>query len=67
MRRSLNRAVTFSMAVRGRLPWREIIPYVIAQLAGAVLGGLLIVATFGRGVVGTAGWREKGPARSNGR
>jgi hypothetical protein len=44
-----NRAVTYSMAVRGRLPWREIIPYVIAQLAGAVLGGLLIVAAFGRG------------------
>ncbi len=43
----INPAVTFSLAVTGRFPWREVTPYVVAQLVGAFGGGLLIVAAFG--------------------
>lgn len=43
----INPAVTVSLAATGRFPWREVGPYVGAQLAGSVLGGVLIVGTFG--------------------
>ncbi|MBA3585488.1 MAG: aquaporin family protein [Gemmatimonadetes bacterium] len=43
----INPAVTLSLAVTGRFPWREVLPYITAQLAGAVAGGLLIIAAFG--------------------
>jgi MIP family channel proteins len=35
-----NPAVTVGAAVGGRLPWREVGPYVVAQLAGAIVAGL---------------------------
>jgi glycerol uptake facilitator protein len=44
----INPAVSFSLALRGRFPWPEVPPYVVAQLLGAVVGGLLIVAVFGK-------------------
>jgi glycerol uptake facilitator protein len=43
----INPAVTFSLAVVRRFPWVEVIPYVIAQLAGALAGAVLINAIFG--------------------
>ena len=43
----INPAVSISLAAVRRFPWREVPTYVVAQLAGAVLGGLLIVAVFG--------------------
>jgi glycerol uptake facilitator-like aquaporin len=33
-----NSAVTVAMAVRGRLAWRDVLPYVIVQIIGAILG-----------------------------
>lgn len=44
----INPAVTLSLAATGRFPWREVAPYVAAQLTGSVLGGVLVVGTFGR-------------------
>ena len=43
----INPAVTFSLAVVRRFPWAEVLPYVLVQLAGAVVGGILINAIFG--------------------
>lgn len=43
----INPAVTFSLAVVRRFPWPEVIPYFAAQLAGALVGAVLINAIFG--------------------
>jgi glycerol uptake facilitator protein len=45
----INPAVTISLAVVRRFPWVEAVPYIVAQLVGALAGGMLIVAIFGQG------------------
>jgi glycerol uptake facilitator-like aquaporin len=35
-----NPAVTLVMAARGDLPWKEVLPYILVQLAGGLLGAL---------------------------
>ncbi|WP_431473257.1 MIP/aquaporin family protein [Ornithinimicrobium sp. W1665] len=47
----INPAVTIALAVAKRFPWVEVAPYVAAQLVGAFVGGLLVVATFGMSAV----------------
>jgi glycerol uptake facilitator protein len=47
----INPAVTLALAATRRFPWREVGPYVVAQLIGGVLGALLVVAAFGTGSV----------------
>src|SRR5512143_2163192 len=38
----LNPAVTVGLAAGRRFPWNEVIPYAIAQVAGAVLGSAVL-------------------------
>jgi len=40
----LNPAVTFGLAVGGRFPWRDVLPYVLAQLLGGILASAVILA-----------------------
>ncbi|MGH3521172.1 MAG: MIP/aquaporin family protein [Haloechinothrix sp.] len=51
----INPAVTFALAVTRRFPWIEVIPYIVAQLIGGVVGALLIVAAFGTGAADLGG------------
>ena len=43
----LNPAVTFSLAVRGRFPWKEVAPYGLAQITGSVLAALINASIIG--------------------
>lgn len=43
----INPAVTISLAATKRFPWAEVVPYVLAQIVGGIVGALLIVAVFG--------------------
>lgn len=43
----INPAVTIALAAIKRFSWNEVVPYVLAQLAGAVGGALVVVAMFG--------------------
>jgi aquaporin Z len=56
-----NPAVSFGLAVAGRFPWKDLIPYWVAQVIGAVLAAsaLYVIAS------GKAGW-EPGAFASNG-
>jgi glycerol uptake facilitator protein len=47
-----NPTVTVALAARGRFPWREVPAYVVAQLAGGVLGAALVYATYGATATG---------------
>jgi glycerol uptake facilitator protein len=44
----INPAVSIALAAARRFPWRDVPAYIAAQLVGAVLGALLIVAVYGR-------------------
>jgi aquaporin TIP len=52
----LNPAVTLGLWIGGKLPVRDIVPYVIAQLIGAVLAGLALVATFPSSLGAPVNW-----------
>lgn len=42
----INPAVTIGFAMAGRLPWREVGGYVVAQVVGAFVGVLLLMVVF---------------------
>jgi glycerol uptake facilitator protein len=51
----INPAVTLSLAVSGKFPWREVPGYMAAQVAGAVAGAAAIYLTLGRAATVAAG------------
>ena len=42
----INPAITIALAVTKRFPWAGVVPYLVAQYAGAILGGFLIFSVF---------------------
>jgi glycerol uptake facilitator protein len=61
----VNPTVTIALAVRGRFAWRDVPGYVVAQLVGGVLAGLLAWATYGAaGARGGLGSTVINPAAS---
>jgi glycerol uptake facilitator protein len=38
----LNPAVTIAMATAGNLPWSSVLPYIVAQMLGAMIGAFLV-------------------------
>jgi aquaporin Z len=58
----LNPAVSVAFAMRGDFPWGRVPGYIVAQLAGACLATLLLVALIG--AQGTAGLTLPGPGVS---
>jgi aquaporin Z len=57
-----NPAVSLGLAVAGRFAWRDFIPYVIAQVVGAVLAGLVLYLI----VTGNANFTTTGRFAANG-
>jgi glycerol uptake facilitator protein len=47
----LNPAVTLAMAVYRKLPWRNVLPYSLAQTAGAFLAALVTRGVYNSGIV----------------
>lgn len=43
----LNPAVTIAMAIWRKFPAKKVLPYIVAQLAGAILGSLVLYGLFG--------------------
>ncbi|KRM05269.1 glycerol uptake facilitator related permease (major Intrinsic protein family) [Liquorilactobacillus ghanensis DSM 18630] len=42
----INPAMTIALAATGNFPWNEVLPYIVAQLLGAIGGQLLIVLAY---------------------
>ncbi|MBS0275847.1 MAG: aquaporin Z [Proteobacteria bacterium] len=59
-----NPAVTFGIFTAGRMPFREVIPYWIAQVAGAIVAGAVLyaIASGNAGFDATAGFASNGYA-----
>jgi glycerol uptake facilitator protein len=51
----INPAVTLSLAVTGKFPWREVPGYIAAQTSGAIVGAAAIFLTLGRAAAVAAG------------
>jgi glycerol uptake facilitator protein len=46
----INPAVTLAFAVRGEFPWTKVVPYWVAQVAGAFVGAAIVYLDFHAGI-----------------
>jgi len=46
----LNPAVTIAMAVKRGFPWKDVVPYIVAQVVGAFLGALVVFLVYYQGL-----------------
>ena len=53
-----NPAVTLAVAVRGGLPWSQVLPYIASQFVGAALAGLLAGRVLDRSFLPAVGMKE---------
>jgi glycerol uptake facilitator protein len=44
----INPAITISLAVIGKFPWAMVVPYIVAQMIGAFLGGVIVWLVYRR-------------------
>lgn len=58
-----NPAVSFAFALRGDLPWKELPPYVIAQILGGILGTLIAHGMFDQSILQSSGTVRTGTAQ----
>lgn len=42
----INPAFTIGLAMNGMFPWSEVVPYIIVQILGAIVGQLIVVACY---------------------
>lgn len=54
-----NPAISFGMAIVGRITWRDAVGYWVAQIVGGIVGSTLLVLV---GVFGPSGWLAKAQA-----
>src|SRR5215831_5282514 len=47
----INPAITVALAATGRMPWRQVPGYILAQLVGAMLGAAAIIGVLGHKAV----------------
>ncbi|HWL66604.1 MAG TPA: MIP family channel protein [Actinomycetota bacterium] len=50
-----NPAVTFALAVSNRFKWKEVVPYWVVQILGAVVGAFIIAGIYGQDGASLAG------------
>src|SRR5947209_15339427 len=54
----LNPAVTLALAVRGKLAWRKVVPYCIAQLLGAFVAAGIIYFVYRDAIIDVVGTKN---------
>ena len=42
----INPAMTLAQAINGLFPWSDVLPYIVAQLLGALLGQFIVYLTY---------------------
>ena len=60
----LNPAVTLALAVHRKFPWTKVLPYSVAQIAGAFVASAVVLPHLSRGAQRVRRRRAAGPRRA---